>query len=136
MNITLVAAAVLFAAFLLNRFIMTNAMKQLDDATKLKFIKVFSRRNNYSTIILVAVIFLYFWAIQSYPQHNLVISGVYIGLYLAYATIKSFLDYGKLKQIETPADYIKSYILASLIFIAGVLFMAGIYGAGTLGLFR
>ncbi len=75
MNITLVTAAVFFAAFLSNRFIMTNAMNKLDDATKLKFIEVFSRRNNYATIILVAVIFIYFWAVQSFPQQNLAISG-------------------------------------------------------------
>lgn len=136
MNITLVTAAVFFAAFLGNRFIMTNAMKKLDDATKLKFIEAFSRRNNYSTIILVAVIFIYFWAVQSFPQQNLAISVIYLGAYLTYATVKSLLDYGKLKQIGTPAGYIKSYVLASLIFIVGVLSIAGIYAAGILGLFR
>lgn len=127
MNIPLIVYTVFFAAFLGNRFIMTNAMKKLDDKTKLKFIDVFPRRNNYFTIILVAVILLYFWAIQLYPQKNTVITIVYLSIYIIYSITKSILDYLRLKQIETPADYIKSYIFACSVFIFGILVVAGIY---------
>lgn len=127
MNLSFIGFAIFFAAFISNRFIMTNAMKKLDDATKLKFIDVFPRRNNYSTIVLVTVVLLYFGAIQSYPQYNLAISLCYIGVYLTYSVIKSILDYVKLKQIGAPADYIKSFILACVIFVLGVVIVSGIY---------
>lgn len=127
MNIPLIGFAVFFAAFMGNRFIMTNAMKKLDDKTKLKFLDVFPRRNNYFTIILVAVILLYFGAIQFYPQHNIAITTSYLGIYIVYSIIKSILDYNRLKQIGTSVDYIKSYIFACFIFIVGILVVSGIY---------
>ena len=115
---------------------MMNAMNNLDDETKLKFIEVFARRNNYSTILLVAIIFLYFAAIQWYPQYISGITAIYLSIYIIYAAIKSILDYGKLKQIGTPAAYIKSYTFACIIYVTGILAIAGIQIAGFLGLWR
>lgn len=106
---------------------MTNALKKLDDRTKLKFLDVFPRRNNYSTIILVAVILLYFGVLQSYPQYNFAVTVTYLGVYIAYSVIKSILDYSKLKQIGTPAEYIKSYILACIILIVGIIAVCAVY---------
>lgn len=124
MNIPLIGLMFFFGAFIVNRFIMTNATKKLDDETKLKFFDVFPKRNNYSTIILFAIILLYFGAIQFLPQQITAVTGIYLAVFIVYLVASFILSYRKLKQIGTPTAYIKSFIIGYSIFLLGFLGLA------------
>lgn len=124
MNTSLVGLIILFTAYAINRFVMTEATKKLDDSDKLKIFDVFSKRNNYSTIFLLAIILLYFGALQYLPHLLNQITAIYLIIFVVYLIFRFASTYKKLKQIEMPAAYIKSFVISYSIFATGFLGMA------------
>ncbi|MEO8073779.1 MAG: hypothetical protein ABI686_11135 [Acidobacteriota bacterium] len=55
----LIGLIILFAAYAINRFVMTKAMKKLSDSDKLKVLEVFSKRNNLTTILVLTIVIIY-----------------------------------------------------------------------------
>ncbi len=119
-----VGIVIIFVAYAINRFVMTEATKKLDDADKLRLFDVFSKRNNYTTVLLLVLILLYFGAIQYLPHFTIQITGAYLIVFFLYLIIRFFSNYKKLKQMEMPAAYIKSFMISYSVFIIGFLGMA------------
>ena len=124
MNLTLVGLIILFTAYAINRFVMTEATKKLDDSMKLKIFEVFSKRNNYSTIFLLALILLYFGAMQYLPHFIIQITIIYLVIFALYLIFRFVSNYRKLKSLEMPEGYIKSFITSYGIFTLGFLSLA------------
>jgi flagellar biogenesis protein FliO len=120
----LIGLVILFSAYAVNRFIMTNATKNLTDSDKLKIFEVFSKRNNYSTVLVLAIVLLYFGALQYLPHFIIQITAIYLTIFAAYLIFRFISNYKKLKQLEMPANYIKSFIASYGIFTFGFLTMA------------
>ena len=106
----LIGLVILFAAYAINRFVMTEATKKLADSDKLKIFEVFSKRNNFSTILVLTLVLLYFGALQYLPHFIIPITAVYLTLYVVYLIFRFATNYRKLRQMEMPANYIKSFI--------------------------
>lgn len=123
MNGTFIGIIILFAAYAVNRFVMTEAAKKLDDSMKLKIFEVFSKRNNYATIFVLAVIVLYFGALQFIPDKIILFSAIYSIVIVAYLLFRFVSNYRKLKQMEMPAGYIKSFIISYSVFLLGFIGM-------------
>ena len=120
----LIGLVILFAAYAINRFVMTEATKKLADSDKLKIFEVFSKRNNFSTILVLTLVLLYFGALQYLPHFIIPITAVYLTLYVVYLIFRFATNYRKLRQMEMPANYIKSFITSYSIFILGFFGMA------------
>jgi hypothetical protein len=118
-NTNLAGPAFLFAAYVINRFIMTGATKKLADSEKLKIHDVFSKRNNYATIFTPAIILLFFGAAEFVPHLIIQITVVYLIIFVLYLVFRFVSNYKKLKQMEMPAAYIKSFIASYSIFAPG-----------------
>ncbi len=119
MNLSLIGLTILFAAYAVNRLVMTGATKKLSDADKLKIFDSFSRRNNFSTILVLILVLLYFGAIQNLPQFMMPITAIYLTIFVIYLLCRFTANYKKLKQMEMPATYIKSFITSYSVFILG-----------------
>lgn len=120
----LIGLVILFAAYAINRFVMTEATKKLADSDKLKVFEVFSKRNNLTTVLVLTIVIIYFGAIQYLPQFITQITIVYLTLFITYLIFRFVSNYKKLKQIKMPETYIKSFITSYSIFILGFLGMA------------
>lgn len=123
MNINLIGMFAFFAAYAINRFVMTEAIKKLDDSDRLKIFEVFSKRNNYSTILVLAFVFLYFGALQYLPHFIVQLTITYLTLFCAYLIFRFVSNYKKLKQIIMPATYIRSFTISYSIFLLGFLIL-------------
>jgi len=119
----LIGLVFLFAAYAINRFIMTEATKKLSDSDKLRIFEVFSRKNNYATISVLILIVIYFASLQYFPHFVEHITVVYVSVFLAYLLFRFVTNYKKLKQMEMPSAYIKSFISSYSIFILGFIGM-------------
>ena len=124
MNGTFIGIIILFAAFCVSRLMMTEAGKRLDDSMKLKLFGVFSRRNNYATIFVLTVIVIYFGAMQFMPDKIVLFSAIYSIVIVAYLLFRFASNYRKLKQLEMPAGYMKSFLFSYGVLFLGVLGMA------------
>jgi small-conductance mechanosensitive channel len=112
-----------FIAIVANRFIMSAALRRLDDQTKLKLIDIFSRRSTLSNIILLAIVIGCFGALQAHPEWGLKFTFGYLAVFLVYLAVKIFLNYRKLREIGAPSSYINSFFAGYGIFIIGFLAM-------------
>lgn len=124
MNWIFTGIIILFAAYTLNRFVMTGATKKLDDSMKLKIFEVFSKRNNYATIFLFAIVLLYFGAMQFLPRQIFLITVIYLIVYVLYLIFRFASNHKKLKQLEMPPEYIKSFLFSYGVFALGFLSFA------------
>jgi uncharacterized membrane protein len=58
-GVWLIGIIVFFAAMMINRSIAASALRKLDDETKLKFIEVFTKRNNFLSLGALVLIPLF-----------------------------------------------------------------------------
>lgn len=123
MNSAIIGIIILFAAYTLNRFVMTNATKKLDDSMKLRIFEVFSKKNNYATVFLLVLVGLYFGAIQFLPQQIFLVTIIYLIVFVTYLILRFIFNYKKLRQLEMPSEYIKSFMVSYGIFTVGFLGM-------------
>ena len=123
-NEIIIGMAVFFSAIVINRIIMTNAIKKLDDQTKLKFFDVFPKRNSFELIVSLVLIFVYFAVWRAMPQFAFYITVIYFAVFVVYTIVSFISNYKKLKEINTPADYIRSFVIGYNIFVVGFLIFA------------
>lgn len=123
-NEVILGLAAFFGAIVINRTIMTNAIKKLDDQTKLKFFDVFPKRNTFELIVSLVLVFVYFAVWKAMPQFAFYITAIYFALFVFYLIISFISNYKKLKEINTSADYIRSFVTGYSIFVIGFLIFA------------
>jgi Ca2+/Na+ antiporter len=124
MNWIFAGLIIFFAAYAVNQFVMTEATKKLDDSMKLKLFEVFSKRNNYATLFLLAIVLLFLGALQFMPQHIFLIIIIYVIVYAAYLIFRFASNYKKLKQLEVPPEYMKRFLISYGVFALGFLSLA------------
>ena len=129
MSISVIAAVTaFFAAVILSQRIAVQAGARLDDATKLKIVEIFPKRNANFTIVVLAIVVLYLIGAYAFPQYLLVIGMGYAVAFLAYLFTKLYLNVKKLREIEAPEDYIRRIILSFAVFIGGAVAAVLIFG--------
>ena len=115
----LIGLVFVFAAYAINRWIMTEATKKLSDADKLRIFEAFSTKNNYATVLVLILVILYVAALQYFPNFIVPVSIIYLSVFFVYLVLRFVANYRKLKQLEMPVGYIKSFIASYSIFILG-----------------
>ena len=112
--------------FVVSRMVTTNASKKLSAEEKLRIFDAFSSCNNFYLMFVASLVFAYFGAMTYFPNLLIYITISYIVLFAIYLISKFLLNLQKLKEIEAPADYIKSFIFGYMIFIAGFAVLGGV----------
>lgn len=115
----LIGLVFVFAAYVINRWLMTEAAKNLSDADKLRIFDAFSRKSNYATVLVLSSVILYVAALQYVPNLIVPVSIIYLSVFFLYLMLRFVMSYKKLKQLEMPVGYIKSFVASHSIFILG-----------------
>lgn len=123
----IIGFALFFAAILINRSITSAALKKLDDETKLRLVNAFSDGGGIKSIVLFVIVIGYVLALQVYPQHIGMLTIGYAVLFGAYLLWKFTANYRKLKEIDVPREYFRSFYLGWAIFTLGVASLAIVY---------
>jgi hypothetical protein len=124
-NIWLIGIVAFFAGILINRSIMTKALRKLDDETKLRFIDVFTRRGNLMGIVTIALVIVYLVGMQMFPWQRTTLTIIYMVLLIGFMSVKFVINYRKLKSIGAPPDYFRSFFAAYGVFLGGILAFVG-----------
>ena len=130
----LIAIVVFLAAVILSQKIAVNAGARLDDATKLKMVEVFPKRNVNYTMIVFGIVVLFLGAIYALPEYFSIITIAYGVVFAIYLFTKLFLNVKKLKEIAAPEGYIRSVIISFAVFIGGAVASAIVFSVGNAGL--
>lgn len=131
MSIPMIVGIMVFlASVVLSQKVAVNAASRLDDATKLKLLEHFPKRNVNFTIVIFALIIVFLLAIYFLPQFSPSITLIYAVLFLIYIFAKLFLNVRKLNEIGAPAFYIRSVVTSFGLFIGGAIMAAVIYSIG------
>lgn len=125
----LVAIVVFLASVVLSQKIAVNAGSRLDDATKLKLVEIFPKRNSNYTMIVFGIVIIFLVAIYALPQYLSIITIAYGIVFLIYLFTKLFLNVKKLKEIGAPDDYIRSVIISFAVFIGGAVAAVIVFAA-------
>lgn len=110
----------LIVAIVISRVLMERALRQLSTDEKARLLDSFSgyRTWNLAGVLLLAV--LYFAGMRYLPQWRLTWDLLFLASFLAVILAVSTLSYRKLKELNLPTGYIKSYLLSLGIQYAGV----------------
>ena len=126
----LIAIAVFLASVVLSQKIAVNAGLRLDDATKLKLVEIFPKRNANYTMIVFGIVIVFLVALYALPQYFFIITIAYGIVFTIYLFTKLFLNVKKLKEISAPEDYIRSVVISFGIFIGAAVAAVIVFAAG------
>ena len=131
MNLSVLAAIVVFlASVILSQRIAINAGMRLDDATKLKMLEVFPKRNSNYTMIVFGIVIVFLVAIYAFPQYFSSITILYLVVFAAYLLTKLYLNVKKLKEIGAPENYVMNVIISFAVFIGGAVAAVVVFATG------
>lgn len=126
----IIAVAVFLASVVLSQKLAARAASRLDDATKLKIVEVFPKRNSNFTIVIFGIVLVFLLAIYAYPQYISIITVAYGVCFLIYLFAKLFLNLRKLREIGAPENYIRSVVTSFAVFIGGALAAIIVFAIG------
>jgi hypothetical protein len=103
---------VFVAAVIISRVIMERALKPLSSDEKVRLVDAFSGQRISRYVVMFALMIAYFAATRYAPQLYNVSSLMYIVTLLVVTTVLSAFSYRKLKSLDLPPDYIRSYLIS------------------------
>src|SRR5437763_10975877 len=102
----------LAAAIIVSRIIMERALKRLGPDEKDCLLAAFSGYRIYSYVAILILMALYFASTRYLPQFNSKAAPLFLISSLVLIGVTSFLSYRKLKALNMPFHYIKSYLIS------------------------
>ncbi|MFN7947124.1 MAG: hypothetical protein U0Z53_17360 [Blastocatellia bacterium] len=113
----------LIVAIVISRIIMERALRQLSVDEKARLLDSFSgyRTWNLAAVLLLAA--LYFAGMRYLPEWRLTWDLLFLASFLTAILAVSVFSYRKLKMLNLPTGYIKSYLLSLGIQYVGVAFV-------------
>lgn len=131
MNLWIIAGIIIFlSSVILSQKISVAAASKLDDATKLKLVEIFPKRNINYTIVVFTIVIVFLVALYLLPQYFRIIAVAYAVTFALYIFMKLFLNARRLKEIGAPPEYIRSIVTSFGVFIGGALAAGIVIAAG------
>lgn len=115
----LAGITVFLASVILSQKIAVSAGAALDDATKLKLVEVFPKRNLTFTMLVFGMVIAFLAALYFFPGRFLIITIAYAAAFMIYIFLKLILNVKKLRDIGAPDSYVRSVITSFAVFIGG-----------------
>jgi hypothetical protein len=119
----LLGIVILFAAIVISRVISERALKQLKSEDKARLLDSFSIYRIANIALLLGIMIAWFVAIRFLPQWHSTFTVIFVISFLGVSIVISALSYRKMKDLNLPAGYIKSYSLSLVIQYLGVAFV-------------
>jgi hypothetical protein len=135
MNIV-IAAGVLFAVLvILARFISVKGLSVLTTEEKGRYLEVAASIQKISLLILAFLILVFVFLGYQQFISPLWLTGLYLGSFLVYNMVSSFVIYRKMQAAGLPAVFSGKWFLSTALRMLGLLIlMAGMLYAFSLGL--
>jgi len=113
-----------------SRYLSERGYSTLSDAEKTRLMDGFSQHRKYSLIPLVLYVLLYLGAVRLFPEHHRDLTHILLGGTVVYMTSTSIWMKRRLKALEIPPSYVKTFLWARGISFVAVLVMFGSFAWG------
>jgi hypothetical protein len=120
MNSFTISFLILIAVIIVNRMISENALKRLTADEKAKLIDSFSGYRQYNTYLIFGLVAAYLVTTNYLPHFYGPLTLGYVGLFLVISVILTIVSYSKLRRLEMPPNYVRSYCTRLVIQYIGV----------------
>src|SRR5438874_2437971 len=110
----------LVIAIIISRIIMEKALKHLSSDEKARLVDAFSRYRIYNYAAVLVLMVLYLASTKYFLRFNFIITPLFFISFLVVTSILSLLSYRKLKALNIPAGYIRSYLISLGIQYVGI----------------
>lgn len=114
---------VLVVAVITSRIIMERALKRLSSDEKARLLDAFSSYRIYNYAALMILLVLYVASNRFFPELYSIVTPAFYITFLLMTGIVSFLCYRRLKELNMPFDYIRSYLISLGLQYAGIGFV-------------
>ena len=105
---------------LASRFLNEKANRHLDEQARSALIDVFAGFRFQFLIPIVIIILSFFLFIKLYPESYRAISLIYFGLLVIYMAVTNIITFRKMKVLELPQSYTRTFIASKAIMYAGL----------------
>ncbi|MGH9752182.1 MAG: hypothetical protein ACREA2_05305 [Blastocatellia bacterium] len=119
----LLVIVILFSAIVISRIITERALKRLNSEDKARLLDSFSGYRIFNSALLLGVFIIWFVADKYSPHWRSTLTIIFALSFLGVSAAISILSYRKMKGLNLPAGYIKSYLLSLAIQYLGVGFV-------------
>jgi uncharacterized membrane protein len=102
---------IFFATLIFSRIVGERALKQLNAEEKSRLLDSFSSYRLYNTYVSVGLVIAYFVLADYVWQGSATLILVFLVLFVAASATASVLSYRKLKSLNMPESYNKSFFL-------------------------
>jgi hypothetical protein len=110
----------LIVAVIASRIVSERALRQLSNDEKGTLLDSFSGYRLYNTVVILGLVVAYFAATNYFPQSYSTLTLIFIVLFFTASATISVLSYKKLRALNMPEGYIKSFLVSMAIQYAGV----------------
>lgn len=119
----LLVIVVVFATIVISRIISERALKHLSSEDKARLLDSFSGYRIFNSALLLGILIIWIVAINHLPHWRSALTIIFVLSFLGASAAISVLSYRKMKGLNLPASYIKSYLLSLAIQYLGVGFV-------------
>lgn len=110
----------LIVAIIISRIISEKALKALSNDEKGILLDSFSKYRLYNTVLILGLVLVYFAATNYFPQSYSTLTLVFVVLFFITSFTITVLSYKKLKSINMPEGYRKSFLVSTITQYLGV----------------
>lgn len=111
---------ILIVAVIASRIVSERALRQLSAEEKGTLLDSFSSYRLYNTVVILGLVVAYIAALNYFPRSYSTLTLIFIILFFTVSGTISILSYQKLKNLNMPDGYIKSFLISLGIQYAGV----------------
>lgn len=111
---------ILIVAVVASRIVSERGLRKLSIEEKGILLESFSSYRLYNTIVILGLVICYVAAINYYPRNYSTLTLIFIILFFTTSSTVSVLSYQKLKSVNMPSSYIRSFLISQAIQYAGV----------------
>lgn len=110
-------------AYIASRVVRERALKRLSTEQKARLLDAFSGYRTYFMSAAVGLPLLYFLAIKLWPSIQSILTPIFFVLFGLMLVLMTWLSFRKLKALNLPNDYIRSFLVSSGIEYLGIAFL-------------
>jgi hypothetical protein len=107
-------------AYFIGRVISERALKRLNAEEKAKLLDAFAGYRTYSMVLVLCMVFIFIAGDRYLPHLRSTLSPIFMVLLTVALVTLSVLSYRKLKGLNMPADYIRSFLRSTCIQYIGI----------------
>lgn len=107
------------ASIFISSITYNKALKKLSQEKKAELIDKFSGFRNYSMLIMIVIIAVYFILLQQNTGNRKILTICYLITFIIYLVVVNFYTYSVLKKNNFDTGFIRDYLLTAIIRFTG-----------------